>query len=432
MSNEMLYFIVVLVQNVIITCFVDGVFEYRWNRKLSNILIFIFLTCLFLITTPIINLKPLKLLIITIIQVIGFKAISKNSWKDSLKKTLIIVALTMLAEVISSTGGMFVSYANATRMDIDTVTTFDTLRVFNGSLLIPVYMSTVFIYLMFYRKLDKNTKLRLSIIFVMIPITMFLVYYVLYSYNIETFTDTTLWFIVIISILFATLIVIMNNVVMKIQEYNYKEKELELLKQKEGMQLEYYKLMQDKEEEIRKINHDIKNNLQMVSVLKSEEKAQELIEKINSNLKKYELVRYSKHDILNIILNTKISSAKNKGIDVEVALKKNIDFMDDLDISNLFSNILDNAIENAVTSESKRIKLVIFRKMNYLVIQCSNSYDGKMVKRDKRIVSRKTDEGHGFGLRIVDDIVKKYKGEKKIEYDDEVFTICLFIPEVDN
>ena len=431
MSNEVLYFIIVLVQNVIITCFVDGVFEYKWNRKLSNVLVFLFLTGLFLLTTPIINLKPLKLAIIIVGQTIGFKAVSKNSWKYSLKQTLIIVALTLLTEILSSIIGMVISYSFDTRMDIDTATVFDTLRILNGSLLIPVFMSVVFMYLMFYRKLDRNIKLRLSFVFILIPVAMVFVYYIVYSYNIETFTNVTLWFIVIVSILFAALIVIMNNLVIKMQEYNQNEKELELLKQKEKSQLEYYKLMKVKEEEIRKINHYIKNNLQMIYTLNNEKKKEELVEKINDNLKRYELVRYSKNDILNIILNSKINVAKSKNIDVDISLKKNLSFMDDLDISNLFSNILDNAIENCVKSNDKKIKLSIYKRLDYIVIQCSNSYDGKVVEANKKIISRKSDEGHGYGLRIIDDIVKKYNGEKSIDYNDDTFTISLFIKKAE-
>lgn len=56
-----------------------------------------------------------------------------------------------------------------------------------------------------------------------------------------------------------------------------------MLKQKEQLQLEYYKLMKVEEEEIRKINHGIKNNLQMVYILNNEKKKEELVEKISDN-----------------------------------------------------------------------------------------------------------------------------------------------------
>ncbi len=181
--------------------------------------------------------------------------------------------------------------------------------------------------------------------------------------------------------------------------------------------------MKVEEEEIRKINHGIKNNLQMVYILNNEKKKEELVEKISDNLKKYELV--SKNDILNIILNTKINIARNKDIDVEISLKKN------LDMSNLFSNILDNAIENSIKSKDKKLKLSVYKKLDYIVIQCSNSYDWMILEEDMRLVSRKRFEGHGYGLRIIDDIVKKYNGEQSIDYNDNTFTINLLIKEVD-
>ena len=96
MSYELLYFLIVLVQNMIITTYLDCVLDYKLNRKLSNVLIYLFLTVLFIATTPIINLKPLKLLIIIVVQIIGFKMFSNNTWKDVIKKTIILSFLSFL------------------------------------------------------------------------------------------------------------------------------------------------------------------------------------------------------------------------------------------------------------------------------------------------------------------------------------------------
>ena len=35
---------------------------------------------------------------------------------------------------------------------------------------------------------------------------------------------------------------------------------------------------------------------------------------------------------------------------------------------------------------------------------------------------------HGFGLKNIDDVIKKYKGIKKISVDMDVFTIMIMIP----
>lgn len=212
------------------------------------------------------------------------------------------------------------------------------------------------------------------------------------------------------------------------QEVSKTEAENKFLKEKEVMQLEYYNEMRIKEEKIRKINHDIKNNISVVYGLKNDKDRDKFIKKIDDDLKQYELVKYSSNDILNIVLNTKISKAKELGIKVDVDIKNNVNFMEDIDVSNLFTNILDNAIENSSLVEDKFIKFSIKKKLGNIIIECSNSYDGKINYKDKKFRSRKNEE-HGYGLRIINDIVKKYNGEVNISHDSSKFTITIMMNE---
>lgn len=428
MTNELLIFIIALAHDISIIVYVNAVFDYKYNRKLTNIITFLFLTFLFLVTTPIINLKPLKLFIITVGQLIFFKSISTNTWKESIKKTLMLIVLDMIAEFIATGIYYVISLANHSRLDISNASEFDTLRVLSSCFCLSIFMSIILIYAMNYKKVLKKIKLKLSSILILVTVALTFLHFVVYSYNVYSFTSLTLCFVVIITLIFTFLPPLIYNLILETEEYSKAEHELKFLKQKESFKLEYYKMMQDKEDEIRKINHDIKNNLQVIYGLKSESEKTNLISKIAENLKKYELVKYSKNDIQNIILNLKVNEAKKKGIDVEVVLKNNFDFIDELDISNLFSNILDNAIENASSSKKKKISFSVNKKMNFFVIKCSNTYDGKiLLDNDKQIVTKK-DDNHGYGLKIIDSIVKKYQGEKKISYDDEMFTITIMIP----
>ena len=212
------------------------------------------------------------------------------------------------------------------------------------------------------------------------------------------------------------------------QEYSRTEAENKFLKEKEVMQLEYYNEMKIKEEKIRKINHDIKNNISVMYGLNNDKDREKFIEKIDEDLRQYELVKYSNNDILNIVLNTKISKAKELEIEVDVDVKNSISFMEDIDVSNLFTNILDNAIENSSLVDDKIIRFSIKKKLGNIIIECSNSYDGKVNYKDEKIKSRKNEE-HGYGLRIIKDIVNKYDGEINILHDNDKFTITIMFFE---
>lgn len=236
-------------------------------------------------------------------------------------------------------------------------------------------------------------------------------------------------FIGLVSFIASIFIMVFTyNKIKFFEEYYASKLENEYLKDRIDMQLKYYRQVQEKEEEIRKINHDIKNNLQVIYSLKSEEDKENFINKIDLSLEKYELVKYSENDILNIVLNTKVNEAKSKNIKIDIILKNNISFMEDIDISNLFSNILDNAIENCLNKNGEKIDFSIIKNMNYVVIKCSNPYKENIkLDKHKKIKSRKSDN-HGYGLKIIEEITNKYNGNLKIEYDDKIFTILIMIP----
>lgn len=429
MSNEFLFFSSVLVQNIIYVIYINSVFEYKYDRWKTNIFLYIVLTFFYVATIPIINLKVLKLFIVICAQTFVFKIVSFNTWKETIKKSLIFVALVLLSELILDIIYFGIAYANHSRLDIDTASTFDTMRVLNGSLALPIIMTIMLIYLIYYHKIKGPIKKKLIFMLILIPSTMAFIHYILYSYNIKTFTKTTLLFIFISSLLFTILSISIYRLIMQVDGYIRKEQELEFLKEKEKLQLEYYKIMQEKENEIRKINHDIKNNLQVIYTLKNEHETKQLMEKITSNLKKQELIKYSKNDILNIILNTKVNEAKKKKIEIDVELNYSIEFMEELDISNLFSNILDNAIENA---KGEKIILKVYKKMNYIVIMCKNSFDGELKQNDNQEFMTKKGKNHGYGMKIIDDIINKYHGEKEIYYDKSYFTLTIMIPIAEN
>lgn len=341
MSNQLLIFIIALAQNITIIIYVNAVFDYKYNRKLTNIFLFIFLMLLFLVTTPIINIKPLKLFFITTFQIIAYKFISTNTWWEAVKKALILIALDMLVELMAVGIYSFISYANNSRLDIDNASNFDTLRVLSSCFSLTYFMSAILVYILHYKKVLWSIKRRLLTVLILILFAVTFIHCVIYSYNVTSFSSITLWFVCISTLVFTILPPLIYGLLLEVEKYSRKEQELEFLKQKEIMQMDYYKMMQVKEEEIRKINHDIKNNLQVICSLKSEEDKLKLIEKIDANLKKHELVKYSKNNIFNIILNMKVNEAKLKGIDIEIILKHSIDFMDDLDISDLKTESFD-------------------------------------------------------------------------------------------
>ena len=420
MSNEFIYFLCVLVQNMIIVIYLSTVFNYKYEKKLTNIILFLFLTSLFFLTLFTEDFKILKVFIIFGVQTCFYKLISTNTWKETIKKSFMMIFISLLSELISDTIFGFTAYLTGARLDIDRADIYDNLRVVNGVMGLPLYMSTVLIYGIFYRKITGPIKKRLIILLSIIPIAIFPLHYVLYSYNIDTFTPTTIMFIFVCILAFTIIPVAIYKLIINSEEYIKKEQELEHLKEKEKNEYDYYKMILEKEEKIRKINHDIKNDLQIISTMKKEEDRIKFVSKIAKRLDDNKIVKYSNNEILNIILNLKENLARDKKIDVSFKIENDLDFLDEIDLCNLLVNILDNAIESQETIKNKKIDLKIYKKMNYYVIKEINN-----VNNSVNLSKSSKGENHGYGIKIIKDIVKKYKGE--IEYKEEKDNLSLII-----
>ena len=223
-------------------------------------------------------------------------------------------------------------------------------------------------------------------------------------------------------------IVLLIYIVQKLSihlKYDESVEENNFLKEKEKMQLSYYEMMKSREDEVRKINHDIKNNLQVMYSLDDEGKRKEMIEKINTNLDKHYLKKYTSQDILNVVLNIKVNEARNKKINIDVSVKRKLDFMEDIDVSNLITNVLDNAIEAAEKTNDKSINLVIKKKMNYVIIECENSFNGEVkINKKKQLVTTKNGD-HGYGTKIIKNVVDKYRGILEYEYENSIFKVII-------
>lgn len=112
---------------------------------------------------------------------------------------------------------------------------------------------------------------------------------------------------------------------------------------------------------------------------------------------------------INFVLNIKKEEAVSKGIDFTVSLNINHDInMEDSDLYLLLSNLLDNAIQHIGMLKQIRVEMNDVEKM--FKIKIINSIDHPILDYKGNFVSYSKDPEHGYGIRTVDNILKKYDG----------------------
>lgn len=89
-----------------------------------------------------------------------------------------------------------------------------------------------------------------------------------------------------------------------------------------------------------------------------------------------------------------------------------------------------NAIEylNNLPLEQRYMSLKIFRKNDYSVITCENRADKNIFESNPEMKTSKEDkENHGKGIKIVEEIAKKYDGAVRFSNSEPLFTVSVLI-----
>lgn len=241
--------------------------------------------------------------------------------------------------------------------------------------------------------------------------------------------------VVLIAVLFL-LIYFMNESVKirKIQQ----EEENELKKLQ--AQYQYYEERLKDEERVRRIYHDMKNHLLVLRSRmeqpgmneKDEERleTEKMIGSLQKQISDYENYIQTGNSFLDIIIRDKAKAARDSGIDFHTEIDFSMgSFMDGLDISTIFGNALDNALEACrnVPEEEKFITVKAGVKNRFLVIRVENSApeesDGTHTTKEDTFL-------HGFGLKNIRRAVEKYGGDFAVRSGDKVFSVTALVPLV--
>ncbi len=196
------------------------------------------------------------------------------------------------------------------------------------------------------------------------------------------------------------------------------------------MQHAYYLEKLKDEERVRAAYHDMKNHLLILKQQGNSAETAQTIEKLQAQIIQYEDYVHTGNDILDIILKEKSRQARETQIDLSVVADfTGIDFMESLDISTIFGNGLDNAIEAAskLSREHRVILLKAGKVQNFLSILIENNCNeenrppkGGTTKQDKFF--------HGFGIMNMQKAAEKYGGQLNASYLDGKFFLKILIP----
>lgn len=295
-------------------------------------------------------------------------------------------------------------------------------------------ITVLWMLLLKYRRIRNLSKWQLFTI-LLLPVFSSLFLYSLVTMGQIFIKLYGIWLVV----LNVTLLLFLNLYVVYLLSYmsknNELKNELNLFQQQNDIQYRYYEELERKYQDSRKVIHDMRNHLHAVEQLYGQGEmgaGDTYIKDMHQMLNVLGHQYYTSNRMLNMILNDKVQYAGRYHIEIAVQIGDvNLDKIKDVDITTIFANLLDNAIEELMTEEKEEqktnsdVKRKIELKVDYfhefLVIFIRNPMLSEAPKQKK---------GHmGIGLLNVRETLKKYGGTIETVLCEGYYEVSVTMPK---
>ena len=252
-------------------------------------------------------------------------------------------------------------------------------------------------------------------------------------------TDNSIFIIFCI----ATVLLMYSNIIVfwvhesliKTQKENT---ELQLQTQKAEIDTEYYTILQNQYENSNILIHDIKRHLMSIKNLADENDCYSIENYIDNLYNEYEvknIKQYSNNKLLNAIVNRYATAYTENNIDFYCDIRNiNFSFITNNDLTVIVDNLLENALEANQKNDSGKVELFIFpTNVNYITIKLINSCKSAPIIHNGKLITTKTKSSiHGYGLKSIKRIIKKYNGDMSFSFDksEKLFTTSIILKTI--
>ncbi|MBD5116856.1 MAG: GHKL domain-containing protein [Ruminococcaceae bacterium] len=262
----------------------------------------------------------------------------------------------------------------------------------------------------------------------------FIIAALLWNFTKERSESSLLVAVVFLLIMFLN--VLLYILMSKMQKDNVTKEEYNLLKASLSAQEKLAVEVRERYTEMKTLRHDMKHYFTAAAELISDGKpneAKKYIESvINEKINSTTTVINTGSAVIDAAINNKIAVCSKKGIEIKCMIDTQFSGINDMDISILFSNLLDNAINGCDISEPK-IELVIKSKKSFTYINVKNKIGTSVLDCNPYLLTKKEDKNeHGFGIKSIKNIAKKYDGSAEFSEQNGYFIAEVWLKNTEN
>lgn len=194
-----------------------------------------------------------------------------------------------------------------------------------------------------------------------------------------------------------------------------------------------YRAMQDSISIVNQKYHDMKHQIALLRSELGNEKKLEYLDQVEKEISAYEAQNKTGNEVLDTILTGKSQQCHANHISFTcVADGHALDFLSVMDMSAIFGNALDNAIESVMKIEKpdeRLIHLSVSMQRQFVSIILRNRYKDEPVMHEGLPRTTKKEKAlHGYGIKSIKSTVEKYGGAASVGTRDGWFELSILMP----
>lgn len=217
-------------------------------------------------------------------------------------------------------------------------------------------------------------------------------------------------------IMIALLNILLYILLNKLQSDNITREEYKLLKANLSAQEKLVIEARTRYSEIKTLRHDIKHYLSTVGELIADGKTEKAKSYIEGVIDKKITPTIAGVDtgsaVVDAVINDSLARCAEKGIAAKCLIDTQFVSENDVDVSILLSNLLDNAITGCKDVEHPVIEITMKNKKSLTQITVANSISESVLEKNPNLETSSSDRSlHGFGIKSVKSIVQSHNGK---------------------